>query len=115
MAWDPNEPGNPAWLSVQASQHGGPLQYLDDITSDARAEEKAKWENLVSILVPALLSVGAAAGIAIKTGYDKLKERAEIRKVQKEKAQRAREALINGNSGTNSEDTRFAEESSVAV
>ena len=36
MAWNPNEPGNYAWLTKQASEHGGVNPYLSDIVDNAR-------------------------------------------------------------------------------
>lgn len=31
MAWNANEKGNPAWLTKQASEHGGVDNFINDI------------------------------------------------------------------------------------
>lgn len=34
MAWNVNEKGNPAWLTKQASEHGGVDNFIDDIHNE---------------------------------------------------------------------------------
>lgn len=38
MAWDPNVKGNPAWLTKQASEHGGVDNFIDDIHNEGYQE-----------------------------------------------------------------------------
>ena len=97
MAWDPNVPGNPAWMSVEASKHGGPLQYIADIENLAREEgkeaENHKWKLIVSVAIPLATAVGAGA----KWCWDKVKEKRIKRELLKEKSMYAKEVILGHN------------------
>ena len=105
MAWDPNEMGNPAWMAVEASKHGGPLNYIADIEEAARNDENSKW---IGILAKAILTAaggGILIGVGIKSCIDKLKEKAEHKRIQKEKAERAKEELLKSTADSNGTDS----------
>lgn len=38
MAWNPDKKGNPAWLTKQASEHGGVDNYINDIRNEGYQE-----------------------------------------------------------------------------
>ncbi len=97
MAWDTNVPGNPAWMSVEASKHGGPLQYIADIENEAREEgrdeESQKWKLIFVIVLPIATAVGAGA----KWCWDKVKEKSAKRKALKEKSEYAKRVILDHN------------------
>lgn len=91
MAWDPNEPGNPAWMSKQASEYGGVENYLKNIEDNAKAEQR---EQDMILLRFALVGVGAlcmgVGWVANKLANKKSKKKEE----RKEKAEEAEKAII---------------------
>ena len=86
MAWNPNEPGNYAWLTKQASEHGGVNPYLSDIVDNARYETHQEDLKMFTCIAPMLVGVG----ILGKTAYDKIRQTIINRK--EEKRQKAEEA-----------------------
>lgn len=91
MAWNPNEPGNYAWLTKQASEHGGANQYIASIEENAAAKQHEKdMKQLLCVYVPTLLALGATTCAAAKAGYEKIKKR--IIEHREEKEREAEEA-----------------------
>lgn len=45
MAWNPNEEGNPAWLTKQASEHGGVENYINNIYEEGYQEGHQDGES----------------------------------------------------------------------
>lgn len=100
MAWNPNEKNSWAWLTKQASEHGGVEKYIDDILKYGIeiGQNKTSKEYLMKFLlvVPILLIGGAAIGVASKIAYDKNKQKLQAQKELQQKSDLAKEELING-------------------
>ena len=98
MAWDPNEPGNPAWMSKQASEHGGVENYLKNIEDNAKAEQKEKDMEIIKWVIGGALFVGAgcyAAGNKIYRCCINIKNRKKLeREERQQKAEESKEALV---------------------
>ena len=96
MAWNANEPGNPAWLTKTASEHGGVDQFIDDIRSegyqDGHDQGVVDGASGVAILIGGLLAIGAGVKHLIdrhKAKKQAIKEQAEaseaaLRKIYEE-------------------------------
>lgn len=59
MAWNPNEKGSWAWLTKEASEHGGVEPYVNDIEENARAEAHDADMKLLPFIVAGAIGVGA--------------------------------------------------------
>lgn len=92
MAWDPNEKGSWAWITKEASEHGGVESFINDIEKNARAE--AHDADMKLLLLIGSLCIGL--GILVKTEYDKVKQIIADRRELKKKSDAAKETLIIG-------------------
>lgn len=99
MAWDPNKEDNYAWLSTQASKHGGVNSYINDIKASAKAEGIHQGHKDVLQWLPLIMSAPVVIWWLVKTGYDRYdkikKNNTTIRKELKQKSDIAEE-VING-------------------
>ena len=77
MAWDPNEKGNPAWLTKEASKHGGPEPYIQDIHDEGYQEGYDEGKN--DGIKEAAAIIGAGIGL-----YALLKHKWNSRKRKKQ-------------------------------
>ncbi len=92
MAWDPNEKGSWAWLTKEASEHGGVKSYINDIEENARAEAHDADMKIMTLIIAGAIGIGALG----KTAYDKIKQKIADRKALKQKSDAAKDALICG-------------------
>ena len=73
MAWNPDEKGNPAWLTKQASEHGGVDNYIDDIRNEGYQEGHGKGVIEGVGIATVLIGIGIAAYNGIKHSIQKRK------------------------------------------
>ena len=90
MAWDPNEKGNPAWLTKQASKHGGVDNFIDDIHNEGYQEGHDKGVIEGAELATILIGVVFATCKGIKHIVQKRKEN---KKAIQQQSQSAKNAL----------------------
>lgn len=77
MAWDANEKGNPAWLTKQASEHGGVDNFIDDIHDDGY--QKGHCRGMIEGAGAAAIIIGI--GFA---GYQGIKHLIQKHKLKKQ-------------------------------
>lgn len=90
MAWNPNEKGNYAWLTKQASEHGGANQFIASIEENAATQQRDKDMKLLCAVVTLTATVATAGTSAYYKIKQKLDER---RKVKEREAEEAKEII----------------------
>ncbi|MBR5682414.1 MAG: hypothetical protein IKW96_03905 [Ruminococcus sp.] len=80
MAWDANEKGNPAWLTKQASEHGGVDNFIDDIHNEGYQEghERGMIVGAGVATVVITVVIGAYEGIKYLVQKHKVKKQVVI-------------------------------------
>lgn len=90
MAWDPNEEGNPAWLTKQASVHGGVNNFIDDIHNEGYQEGHEDGVIECAEVATIIICIGFAAYHGIKHFVQKHQSR---KKSIQEQAESSKAAL----------------------
>lgn len=90
MAWNASEEGNPAWLTKQASEHGGVNNFINNIHNEGYREghERGMFDGAGFIAAVAVASLGAYKGIKYLIQKRKAKKQAV-----EERSEAAQEAI----------------------
>lgn len=87
MAWNPNERGNPAWLSREAKKHGGTEKLIKDIYNDGFQNGKTngakKGASIATLAIGGIYATYKGISLLIKKHKDKeqkIHEQAEASK-----------------------------------
>lgn len=104
MAWNANEPGNPAWLTKTASEHGGVDQFIDDIRSEGYQEGHDQGVVDGASGATFLIGLGIAGYMGVKHLIEKHKAKKQAIREQAEASEAALRKLYEEGENDTSED-----------
>ena len=89
MAWDPNVKGNPAWLTKQASEHGGVDNFIDDIRNEGYQEGNEHGMIVGAGVTAVVIALAYGASEGTKYLVEKRKAKRHVIKVRAESSEAA--------------------------